>query len=367
MHRMPFGAELQEDDSIRFRLWAPAHPRMKIEIDRISAPLDMHALDDGWHELVTDRARIGSRYRFMLSDGKRVPDPASRHQPEDVHGASEVINPRAYAWHDLDWRGRPWEQAVLYELHIGAFTLEGTFRAALSKLDHLVRLGITALSIMPVGDFPGRRNWGYDGVLPYAPDASYGRPADLKAMVDAAHERDLMVLLDVVYNHFGPEGSYVTTFAPQFFTDRRRTPWGDAINMDGSDARTVRSFFIHNALYWIEEFQFDGLRLDAVHAIFDDSPKHVLQELAQQVRTAFPDRHVHLILENEANQASRIVREVVGRPRFYTAQWNDDVHHVLHVAATGEIAGYYADDVGRSDLLGRALAEGFAFQGETMS
>jgi malto-oligosyltrehalose trehalohydrolase len=296
----------------------------------------------------------------------RVPDPASRHQPEDVHGPSEVIDPTAYCWRDAVWRGRPWEEAILYELHIGAFTPEGTFRAAIGKLDHLAALGITAVEIMPIGDFPGGRNWGYDGVLPYAPDASYGRPDDLKALVEAAHERRLMVLLDVVYNHFGPEGAYVHRIAPQFFTDRHETPWGAGINVDGPDAPPVREFLIHNALYWLEEFGFDGLRLDAVHAIFDDSPTHLLRELAERVRSAFPGRHIHLILENEENHAHRLLRDAAGQPRWYTAQWNDDVHHALHVAATGENAGYYADYRGNTERLGRALAEGFAFQGEEM-
>ncbi|HWY24890.1 MAG TPA: malto-oligosyltrehalose trehalohydrolase, partial [Nevskia sp.] len=248
----------------------------------------------------------------------------------------------------------------------GAFTPEGTFRAAIGKLDHLVALGVTAIEMMPIGDFPGRRNWGYDGVLPYAPDASYGRAEDLKALIEAAHARGLMVLLDVVYNHFGPEGAYVHPIAPQTFTDRHKTPWGAAVNFDGPNSGPVREFVIHNALYWIEEFHLDGLRLDAVHAISDDSPKHLLEELAQRVRAAAPDRHTHLLLENEENQASPLVRDEDGRPRWYTAQWNDDAHHVLHVAATGETKGYYADYKGNTEKLGRALAEGFAFQGEVM-
>ena len=238
--------------------------------------------------------------------GCACPDPASRYQPEDVHGPSEVIDPAAYVWRDAGWSGRPWEEAVVYELHIGAFTPEGTFRAAIGKLDHLVALGVTAIEIMPIGDFPGRRNWGYDGVLPYAPDSAYGRPEDLKALVEAAHARGLMVLLDVVYNHFGPEGAYIHPIAPQTFTDRHKTPWGAAINFDGPDSGPVREFVIHNALYWIEEFHLDGLRLDAVHAILDDSPKHLLEELAERVRAAAPDRHIHLILENEENQAERL-------------------------------------------------------------
>jgi malto-oligosyltrehalose trehalohydrolase len=366
-HAMPFGAQLQSDQRCRFRLWAPAHERVALELEDTREPIPMGRLEGGWFESVTDRARPGTRYRYVLADGLRVPDPASRFQPEDVHGPSEVIDPTAYEWSDGEWRGRPWEQAVVYELHIGAFTPEGTFRGAIGKLDHLVELGVTALEIMPVSDFPGRRNWGYDGVLPYAPDGSYGRPEDLKALVDAAHRHRLMVLLDVVYNHFGPEGAYLHSIAPQTFTDRHETPWGAAINTDGPEAAVVREFFIQNALYWIEEFHLDGLRLDAVHAILDDSPKHLLEELAERVRGAASDRLVHLVLENEENEARRLARGPDGRPRWYTAQWNDDVHHVLHVAATGESTGYYADYLGDARKLGRALAEGFAFQGEMMS
>ncbi|MFC7478602.1 malto-oligosyltrehalose trehalohydrolase [Dankookia sp. GCM10030260] len=364
-HRMPFGAEVLPDERVRFRLWAPSHKEIGLELDG-AEPVTMQSAGDGWHELITDHARPGTRYRFALPDGLRVPDPASRHQPEDVHGPSEVIDPAAHAWRDTDWRGRPWEEAVIYELHIGAFTPEGTFRATINRLDHLVSLGVTAIQIMPVADFPGRWNWGYDGVLPYAPDASYGRPEDLKALVEAAHERGLMVMLDVVYNHFGPEGNYLHAIACEAFTDRHKTPWGAAINMDGPDSSPVRAYFINNALYWIEEFHLDGLRLDAVHAILDDSPKHLLEEMAEHVHAAVPDRPVHLVLENEENQASRLVRGEDGRPRWYTAQWNDDAHHVLHVAASGEAKAYYADYHGDTEKLGRALAEGFAFQGEQM-
>ena len=331
----------------------------------------MRRAGEGWHELITDHARPGTRYNFVLPDESRVPDPASRHQPRDVHGPSEVIDPATHAWADGDWRGRPWDEAVVYELHIGAFTPEGTFRAAIGKLDHLVALGVTAIEIMPIGDFPGTRNWGYDGVLPFAPDSVYGRPEDLKALVEAAHVRRLMVLLDVVYNHFGPEGAYLHAIAPETFTDIHRTPWGKAIAMDGPASGQVREYFIHNALYWLEEFHLDGLRLDAVHAIHDQSQTHFLDEVADRVRAAIANRHIHLILENEENAAYHLVRCQTDRsgeqrPHRYTAQWNDDLHHVLHVAATGDANGYYADYLGDTRKLGRALAEGFAFQGEVM-
>ncbi|WP_235907868.1 malto-oligosyltrehalose trehalohydrolase [Siccirubricoccus phaeus] len=364
-HRMPFGAELRAE-GVCFRLWAPSHEAVGVELDCATAPLPMRHAGAGWHELLTDLAGPGTRYRFVLPDGLRVPDPASRFQPEDVHGPSEVVDPAAYLWTDAGWRGRPWEEAVLYELHVGAFTPEGSFRAAIGKLDHLVALGITAIEIMPVAEFPGARGWGYDGVLPFAPDASYGRPEDLKALVDAAHARGLMVLLDVVHNHFGPEGNYLWSVAPEFFTERHHTPWGAAINFDGPGSETVREFFLHNALYWVEEFHLDGLRLDAVHAMLDDSPRHILQELAERLRAAAPEREIHLVLENEHNEARRLRRDAAGRPLQHTAQWNDDLHHVLHVAATGESSGYYAEYLGDTRKLGRALAEGFAFQGEDM-
>ncbi len=242
------------------------------------ARLAMQRGADGWHELVT-AAAPGARYRFVVGEGLLVPDPASRFNPDDVHGASEVVDPLAYTWR-TDWRGRSWHEAVVYELHVGTFTPEGTFAAAAARLPELAALGVTAIELMPVADFPGARNWGYDGVLPFAPDASYGRPDDLKALVDTAHGLGMMVLLDVVYNHFGPEGNYLHAFCPQFFNPKHQTPWGAAINFDGEDARTVRDFFIHNALYWVEEYRFDGLRLDAIHAIRDDSTLHIVNEIA---------------------------------------------------------------------------------------
>ena len=361
---MPHGAELHEN-GVRFRLWAPGEDQVGIEIDG-HQPVHMARQPEGWHELITIGARPGSLYRYVVADGMRVPDPASRFQPQDVHGPSEVIDPRAYDWQDADWRGRPWSQSVIYEIHIGAFTPAGTFLAAIEKLDHLVGLGVTTIEIMPISDFPGKRNWGYDGVLPYAPDSAYGRPEDLKALVDAAHARGLSVMLDVVYNHFGPDGNYLPVYAPQFFTDRHKSPWGAGINFDGEHSRPVRDFVIQNALYWVQEFHLDGLRLDAVHAIQDDSPIHVLAELAETVRAAVTDRPVHLILENEENRASLLRRDGSGEPQIYTAQWNDDIHHVLHVAATGENVAYYEAYLGQTELLGRALAEGFAFQGELM-
>ncbi len=357
-HMMPHGAEIGPDGQVRFRLWAPGCAQVEVAVEG-GPVLALEAGDEGWHTLATDAATAGTRYRFVLPDGLRVPDPASRFQPDDVHGPSEVIDPTSFSWSD-EFAGRPWSEAVVYEIHIGAFTKEGTFAAATDRLDHLAALGVTAVEIMPVSDFPGRRNWGYDGVLPYAPDSSYGRPDDFKAFVREAHARGIMVLLDVVYNHFGPDGNYLPVYAPGFFTDRHKTPWGAGINYDGEHSRPVRDFVIHNALYWLEEYNLDGLRLDAVHAIMDDSTPDLLDELSRAVHEMRGERPTHLVLENEENQASRL-----GNGRF-TAQWNDDVHHVLHVALTGEDSGYYKEYAGRTDLLGRALAEGFAFQGEMM-
>ena len=363
---MDFGAQVQPDGSIRFRLWAPSAEEVHLQLDGVEHLWPLSRTNDGWHELVTHEGKAGSRYLFSLPDGTLVPDPASRFQPDDVHGPSEVIDPASYRWQDTNWRGRPWQETILYELHMGAFTKEGTFLSAIKKLDYLVDLGVTVIEIMPVADFPGSRNWGYDGVLLYAPDSTYGRPEDFKALIDAAHQRGLTVILDVVYNHFGPDGNFLSAYAPQVFTDRHKTPWGDAVNYDGADSKFVREFIVQNALYWIHEFHLDGLRLDAVHAIRDDSPLHILDELATRVRCLKGDFPVHLMLENEANEAGRISRTDTGAPQTFTAQWNDDVHHVLHTAVTLEKHGYYGDYKDNTEKLGKALAEGFAFQGEVM-
>jgi maltooligosyltrehalose trehalohydrolase len=365
---MPFGTECLDDGSIRFRLWAPVARAVELCLNgsNKAVRLALDPSDHGWFELTTDAAEPGALYKFRIDDAREVPDPASRFQPRDVHGSSEVIDPAAFDWRDGAWHGRRWEEAVVYELHVGAFTPSGTFAAVRDRLDYLADLGITAVELMPVADFPGRRNWGYDGVCPFAPDSTYGRPEDLKDLIQGAHNRGIMVLLDVVYNHFGPEGNYLASYAPQFFTDRHRTAWGDGINFDGPESRVVRDFFIHNALYWLTEYHVDGLRLDAVHAIIDDSTPHILTELADAVRSSIePDRHVHLILENDLNQARYLQRTERCHPRSYTAQWNDDIHHALHVLVTGERDGYYLDYSEHPiDQLGRCLVAGFAYQGE---
>jgi maltooligosyltrehalose trehalohydrolase len=297
-----------------------------------------------------------------MPDGLAVPDPAARAQAGDVHGPSLLVDPRAYRWR-TDWPGRPWAEAVIMEIHIGTFTPEGTFRAAAERLPHLAETGITAVEIMPVAQFGGNRGWGYDGVLPYAPHRAYGTPEDLKALIDTAHGLGLMVLLDVVYNHFGPDGNYLHVYAPQFFTDRRNTPWGAAI---AYEEPPVRRFFIENALYWLEEFHLDGLRLDAIDNVIDpDSETEILEEIAAEVRAAHPGARIHLTTEDDRNITRLHERSDDGRPRLYTAEWNDDFHNAAHAVATHEAEGYYVDFAqDHWEKLARSMAEGFAYQGE---
>ncbi|WP_368744511.1 malto-oligosyltrehalose trehalohydrolase [Desertibaculum subflavum] len=368
-HAMPFGAILDAGRGTSFRLWAPAARQVELCLRTADGaalpPAPMPRAADGWYSAESAAAAAGARYSFRIDGEMEIPDPASRFQPDGVHGPSEVIDPGAFDWADHEWNGRPWHETVLYELHLGSFTPEGTCKAAIERLDHLRDLGVTAIELMPLAEFPGARNWGYDGTLPFAPTRAYGRPEDLKQLVQAAHQRGLMVFLDVVYNHFGPEGNYLHRYAPDFFTDRHQTPWGAAINFDAPGSPTVRDFFVHNALYWLEEFHIDGLRLDAVHAIRDDSRPDILEELAARVATDLPGRQVHLVLENDDNAARYLARDAAGRPTRYAAQWNDDIHHVLHVLATGETTGYYGDYGSEPHRrLGRALAEGFVYQGE---
>ena len=356
-HELPFGAEYQGDGRTRFTLWAPAAESVELILEDAAHPMERGA--DGVFAITTEAAP-GTRYRYRIDGDQEVPDPASRYQPEDAHGPSEVVDPGSFDWRDENWKGRPWHETVLYELHVGSFSPQGTFAGVKERLDDLADLGVTAIELMPLADFPGGRNWGYDGVLPYAPDSSYGTPGDLKDLVQSTHEKGLMVFLDVVYNHFGPEGNYLHAYAPDFFTGRHETPWGAAVNYDGAGSEHVREFVVNNVLYWLEEYHLDGLRFDAVHAIKDDSEQHLLAEISERVQKGpGADRHVHLVLENEANQASYM------RDGLYDAQWNDDFHNALHVILTGETSGYYG---GYADAplrqFGRCLAEGFAYQGE---
>jgi len=365
VHAMPFGAQVTAN-GVDFRLWAPAAHQVDLLLYDAQAPTVRPMADrgQGWFASTERDVRAGAHYRFRIDGEFEVPDPASRCNDADAEGASVVIDPASFDWGDELWRGRPWHEAIIYELHVGAFTPEGTFAAAIGRLDHLRALGVTMIELMPIADFPGRRGWGYDGVLAFAPDSAYGSPDDLKQLIEAAHQRGLGVLLDVVYNHFGPQGNFLARYAPQFATAVHSTPWGAAMNFDGAESGTVRKFFVHNALYWIEEFAFDGLRLDAVHAIYDCSDEHFLVELAQALRAGPGSRRpVHLIVENHANDAA-ILGQPQSRDRF-DAQWNDDVHHCLHVILTGETDGYYRDFARLPhEQLGRALAEGFVFQGE---
>ncbi|MDB5609874.1 MAG: malto-oligosyltrehalose trehalohydrolase [Bradyrhizobium sp.] len=359
MNARRFGPKLTPDGA-SFRLWAPAAKRVDLLLEK-SYPVRRG--EDGWFSADISGVRAGSRYKFRIDDEIDVPDPASAFQPDDVSGPSEVIDHASYKWRASDWRGRPWPETVAIETHVGTFTQEGTYRAMIGKLDHLVATGITALELMPLADFAGRRNWGYDGVLWYAPDSAYGRPDDLKALIDEAHLRGLMVFLDVVYNHFGPEGNYLGRYAPSFFTDAQ-TPWGSAIDYR---VREVRDFAIENALYWLGEYRFDGLRLDAVHAIAEPGEISMLHELSRAVGDLATEtgRHIHLVLENDDNAASLLDADE-GAPRGkYRAQWNDDYHHAWHVLLTGETHGYYSD-YRRSPLtdVARALGSGFVYQGE---
>jgi maltooligosyltrehalose trehalohydrolase len=356
-----WGAEFVRAGEVRFKLWAPAEERLILRLDGADTPMSRN--QDGWFELLATGVAPDTTYGFVLADGTAVPDPAARAQAGDVNGPSVVVDPTAYRWQNQDWRGRPWEEAILYELHIGTFTAAGTFSAAMAKLEHLAGLGVTAVEFMPVAQFAGQRGWGYDSVLPYAPHNAYGTPDDLKALIDRAHELGLMVFLDVVYNHFGPEGNYLARYAPEFFHTERQTPWGAAI---AYDKRPVRQFFVENALYWLEEYNLDGLRFDAIDQIRDEtSDTEILVEIAQRVRAEFPDRHIHLTTEDNRNITRLHERAPDGRPRLYTGEWNDDFHNVVHVIATGEAEGYYADFAeDRWGKLARALAEGFVYQGE---
>jgi maltooligosyltrehalose trehalohydrolase len=359
MNERHFGASLTTDGA-SFRLWAPAAKRVDLLLEK---PHPMRRGEDGWFTADISGAEAGAHYKFRIDDEIDVPDPASAFQPDDVSGPSEVIDHAAYRWRAPDWRGRPWQEAIVIETHVGSFTPEGSYRAMIGKLDHLVASGITALELMPLADFAGKRNWGYDGVLWYAPDSAYGRPDDLKELIDEAHLRGLMVFLDVVYNHFGPEGNYLGRYAPSFFTDAQ-TPWGSAIDYR---VREMRAFAIENALNWLREYRFDGLRLDAVHTILELDEISMLRDLSRAAGelAAETGRHIHLVLENDDNAANLLNVEQDPPHGQYRAQWNDDYHHAWHVLLTGETQGYYSDYT-RSPMqdIARTLASGFVYQGE---
>jgi malto-oligosyltrehalose trehalohydrolase len=367
----PFGPELlPKGQGVRFRLWAPSAQNVKLILQNHGEKktfIPMQPTHAGWYSALAKEAGHGSLYQFEINGEIKIPDPASRYQPQDVHGPSQVVDFSRLSQKDAHWKGRPWHEVVLYELHVGTFTPEGTYQGVKNKLDYLRDLGVTAIELMPVADFPGQRNWGYDGVLPFATDSAYGTPQDLKDLIESAHQKGLMVFLDVVYNHFGPDGNYLHIYAQPFFSRRYTTPWGAAINFQGE--QEVRRFFIQNALYWLNEYRFDGLRFDAIHAIYDDSETHFLHELAQTIRAhTEPDRYIHLVLENDDN-ASRFLTGNGGAQGF-EAQWNDDFHHAAHVISTGEREGYYEDYTTPTSAqpavahFARCLTQGFAYQGE---
>lgn len=355
-----FGAQLVAD-GVAFRLWAPAVERVDVMVSGAAHALARER--DGWFGATIAGLTAGTRYKYRINGETEVPDPASAFQPDDVAGECAVIDHAAYRWRAKDWHGRPWEETVLLETHVGTFTQAGTYRAMIERLDDLVAAGFTALELMPLADFPGKRNWGYDGVLWYAPDSAYGTPDDLKTLIDEAHLRGLMVFLDVVYNHFGPEGNYLNLYAPQFFSDDQ-TPWGSAINYQ---LPQVRAFAVENAVYWLREYRFDGLRLDAVHAIASHGEMPMLHQLSRAVGAlaAETGRHIHLVLENDDNIASLLEPAQEPASGEYRAQWNDDYHHAWHVLLTAEDQGYYSDYAPNPALhIARALGSGFAYQGE---
>ncbi|HEY7404361.1 MAG TPA: malto-oligosyltrehalose trehalohydrolase [Candidatus Angelobacter sp.] len=357
------GANLS-DHGCEFRVWAPAAQAVTLRLTNEHGTQDspMQSADDG-HFVCETQARTGDRYFYIVDQNKPVPDPVSRLLPEGVHGRTEIIDPENFTWTDQRWHGLPLEDYVIYELHVGTFTAEGTFDAAIDKLPYLKKLGITVIEIMPVAAFPGTRNWGYDGVSPFAVQASYGGPEGLKRLVNAAHEIGLGVVLDVVYNHLGNEGNYLRWFGP-YFTAKHHTPWGEAINFDQPGSEGVRRYFVENALYWVREYHFDGLRLDAVQTIHDDSRQHILAEIKEAVSALALElgRAVCVIAETDENDA-RLVLPARSGGYGLDAVWSDDFHHAVHAFFTGERNGYY-QDFGRPEQIIRALQEGFVYQGE---
>ena len=366
--QLNLGARPVGPSTVEFRVWAPHARTVAIKLigqDRNSLPMEPRELD--YFEAIVSGASPGMRYQYVLDDQKERPDPASRFQPDGVHGASVVVDPDAFRWTDESWSGLPLAHLIMYELHSGTFTPEGTFEAIIPHLEYLQnQVGVTAIELMPVAQFPGVRNWGYDGVYPFAPQASYGGPQGLKALVDACHARGLAVILDVVYNHLGPEGSYLGDFGP-YFTDQYRTPWGQAINFDGPDSDEVRHYVISNALYWVTEYHMDALRLDAIHGIYDFSARHILQDLTEAVHAEADrlGRRILVIAESNLNDV-RIIAPPAEGGYGLDGQWNDDFHHALHTLLTGERAGYY-EDFGHPEQLAKALREGFIYSGQRSS
>jgi len=361
--RSALGAVPLGDGRCRFSVWAPLAETVHVHLLAPRERLGLLApAADGYHEAILEDVDPGALYLYRLDARLERPDPASRFQPQGVHGPSQVVD-AGFDWTDDEWRGPPLRRYIFYELHVGTFTPEGTFDGVADQLDGLAALGITAVELMPVAQFPGERNWGYDGVYPFAVQSSYGGPAGLKRLVDACHRKGLAVVLDAVYNHLGPEGNYLAEFGP-YFSDLYRTPWGAPLNFDGPHSDEVRRFFIENALYWITEFHVDALRLDAVHAIRDFSARTFLEELGRAVHLKSSDlgRRVYLIAESALND-TRLIRPAELGGMGLDAQWNDDLHHALHAVVTGERQGYYGD-FGKFEQLLKALREGFVYSGE---
>lgn len=355
-----WGAEYISDDVVRFRVWAEGQKNLTLRLNDNDIP--MAASGNGWFQADVPGIKHGAEYQFVLQDGMTVSDPASRAQKGDVNGPSVVIDHRRYAHVNRGWKGRPWEETIIYELHIGTFTPEGTFRAAIDRLPYLAELGITQLEVMPVSQFGGSRGWGYDGVLLYAPHAAYGSPGDFHALIDAAHGLGLSVVLDIVLNHFGPEGNYLPLLSPAFFDADRMTPWGNGI---AYEREPVRQYITDAPLYWLTEYRLDGLRFDAIDQIKDTSDTHILEEIAETIREAIPHRHVHLTTEDSRNVIFLHPRDEQGNTPLFTAEWNDDFHNAAHVFATGETHAYYQDFALEPEKkFARALTEGFVYQGE---
>ncbi len=363
--QLDLGARMIEGDLVRFKVWAPLANTVAVELvdqDRMAIP--MQPLPKGYFEATVEGVGPRARYRYLLDGKESRPDPASRFQPEGVHGSSAVVDPDSFHWADTAWRGIPLSDFIIYELHVGTVTQEGTFEAIIPRLSYLKEtVGITAIELMPVAQFPGGRNWGYDGVYPFAPQSTYGGPDGLKRLVDACHAIGIAVVLDVVYNHLGPEGNYLGEFGP-YFTDRYKTPWGSAINYDGADSDAVRHYIVSNALYWVTEYHIDALRLDAIHGIFDFSATHILKELATsvQIEATKLKRQVFVIAESDLNDTRIIEPSSIGGYGL-DGQWSDDFHHALRVVLTGESRGYYEDFHGLQDL-GTAVREGFVYSGQ---
>jgi maltooligosyltrehalose trehalohydrolase len=363
IRRLPVGAEPQSDGGVHFRVWAPRCEEIAVEIEGLE-PAALQSEADGYFSLRSLAARAGMRYRFRLDRGETaLPDPASRFQPDGPHGPSEIVDPETFTWTDGAWCGLAREHLVIYEMHVGTFTPDGSWKAASRELPALAELGITCIEIMPVAEFPGRFGWGYDGVDLFAPTRLYGRPADFRRFVDRAHALGIAVILDVVYNHFGPDGNYLKSFSAAYFTDRHDNDWGEAINFDGPDCCPVREFFVANAGYWIDEYHLDGLRLDATQAIFDRSEDHILAAIVRQVRLAGRGRTTFVVAENEPQHA-KLARPAERGGYGLDALWNDDFHHSAMVALTGHHEAYYSDYRGRPGEFVAAAKHGFLYQGQ---